>query len=136
MPRYIAFIDGEVGAYGAAFPDCPGCTAMGATVDETIANANAALREWIDDRLAAGERAPEPRTADALHADRGLAEALAEATFVVSIPLILDEGRSVRVNLSLDAGALAMIDAAARERGVTRSAFLVSAARSKIIAEG
>jgi uncharacterized protein (DUF1778 family) len=29
-----------------------------------------------------------------------------------------------------------MIDQAARERGVTRSAFLVSAAREKIIADG
>jgi hypothetical protein len=30
MKRYFAFLDGERGACGAAFPDCPGCTAMGA----------------------------------------------------------------------------------------------------------
>lgn len=136
MPRYIALIDGEAGAYGAAFPDCPGCTAMGDTLDEAIANAGEALREWVADRLAAGQPAPEPRTADALRADPAEADALAEAVLVTSVPLLLDEGRAVRVNLSLDAGALAMIDAAARERGVTRSAFLVSAARHKIVAEG
>jgi predicted RNase H-like HicB family nuclease len=38
-------IGGEVGAYGAAFPDCPGCTTMGETTDEVIANAGKALRE-------------------------------------------------------------------------------------------
>ncbi len=136
MPRYIALIDGEPGGYGAAFPDCPGCTAMGATIDEAIAQAGEALREWIGDRLVAGLAAPEPRSADALLADPQEAEAVAEAILVATVPLVLDEGRSVRVNLSLDAGALAMIDQAARERGVTRSAFLVSAARDKIMADG
>ena len=29
MARYIALIDGSAGAYGAVFPDLPGCTAMG-----------------------------------------------------------------------------------------------------------
>ena len=136
MPRYIALIDGEPGGYGAAFPDCPGCTAMGATIDEAIAHAGEALREWIGDRLVAGLAEPEPRSADALLADPQEAEAVAEAILVATVPLVLDEGRSVRVNLSLDAGALAMIDQAARERGVTRSAFLVSAARDKIMADG
>lgn len=136
MPRYIAVIDGHAGAYGAAFPDCPGCTAMGETVDETIRNAGEALREWIADRLSAGETAPEPRTADTILADPEEAMAVGEAFTLASVPVLLDAGRSVRVNLSLDAGILAMIDRAARERGVTRSAFLVSAAREKISADG
>lgn len=136
MPRYIALIDGEPGAYGAAFPDCPGCTAMGKTIDETIRNAGEALREWMGDRIASGEPAPKSRSADEILADPHEAEAFNEARLVASVPLFLDEGRSVRVNLSLDAGALAMIDQAARERGVTRSAFLVSAARDKIMADG
>lgn len=136
MPRYIALIDGEPGGYGAAFPDCPGCTAMGATIDEAIADAGAALREWIGDRLASGLGAPEPRKADALIADPDEAAAMRDAILVATVPLVLDEGRTVRVNLSLDAGALAMIDRAAQERGVTRSAFLVSAARDKIMADG
>ena len=136
MARYIALIDGEPGAYGAAFPDCPGCTAMGDTVDEAIRNAGEALREWIGDRIAAGKAPPETRSADAILSDPREAEAVAGSKLVASVPLYLDEGRSVRVNLSLDAGALAMIDKAATERGVTRSAFLVSAAREKIFADG
>jgi hypothetical protein len=54
----------------------------------------------------------------------------------VMIPLLLDSGRAVRANLSLDAALLAAIDEAAKARGLTRSAFIASAARDKIMAEG
>jgi hypothetical protein len=54
----------------------------------------------------------------------------------VMIPLLLDSGRPVRANLSLDAALLEAIDEAARARGLTRSAFIASAARDKIMAEG
>jgi hypothetical protein len=54
----------------------------------------------------------------------------------VMLPLLLDSGRPVRANLSLDAALLDAIDAAARARGLTRSAFIASAAREKIMAEG
>ena len=134
MPHYIAVIDGERGAYGASFPDCPGSTAMGETQDEAIANAGEALREWMADRLAAGLPAPAARSADEL-LDSSDTDGYRSFT-LAAVPLLLDEGRAVRVNLSLDAGALAMIDAAAKRRGITRSAFLVSAARHKIEAEG
>jgi metal-responsive CopG/Arc/MetJ family transcriptional regulator len=42
----------------------------------------------------------------------------------------------VKANLSLDAWLLAAIDEAAAARGLTRSAFLSSAAREKIAQEG
>src|SRR5258705_8927480 len=32
--RYVALIDGKPGAYGVIFPDLPGCTAMGKTIDK------------------------------------------------------------------------------------------------------
>ena len=135
MSRYTVLIDGEADAYGVAVPDCPGCTAMGATIDEAMANVTAALSEWMGDRVAAGLAPPLPRAPDAVRADPALAEALEEATLGL-VPLLLDSGRPVRVNVSLDAAALAEIDSAARARGLTRSAFLVSAARDKIQAEG
>jgi len=35
MARYVVLIDqAEDGAYGVVFPDLPGCTAMGDTVEE------------------------------------------------------------------------------------------------------
>jgi hypothetical protein len=51
-------------------------------------------------------------------------------------PLVLDAARRVKANLSLDAGLLSAIDEAAERRGLTRSAFLASAAREKIESEG
>ncbi len=47
-----------------------------------------------------------------------------------------DRGRPVRANLLLDAALLEAIDEAAKARGLTRSAFIASAAREKITAEG
>ena len=51
------------------------------------------------------------------------------------VPLFLDSGRTVRANVSFDAALLEAIDAAAKARGLSRSAFLASAARDKILAE-
>ena len=50
----------------------------------------------------------------------------------VIIPVVLDAGRSVRANLTMDAGLLEAIDTAAIRAGVTRSAFVASAAREKL----
>ena len=132
MTRYIALVDGEPGAYGVAFPDAPGCTAMGATVDEALRHAGEALSEWMSDELAAGRRAEPPREAEALRADPDVQEAIAEGAIFAAVPLVVESGRSASINISLDAGLLAAIDEAAAERGLTRSAFLGSAAREKI----
>ncbi len=58
---------------------------------------------------------------------------IGESERAVMIPLLLDSGRTVRANVSLDAALLDAIDAAAKERGLSRSAFLASAAREKIM---
>jgi HicB_like antitoxin of bacterial toxin-antitoxin system len=47
-----------------------------------------------------------------------------------------DRGQPTRANISLDRGLLEAIDQAAATRGLTRSAFLASAAREKIANEG
>lgn len=52
------------------------------------------------------------------------------------MPLPIESGRPVKANLSLDAWLLAAIDEAAAARGLTRLAFLSSAAREKIAQEG
>ena len=65
--------------------------------------------------------------------NRGSGE-IGEGESAVMIPLLLDSGRTVRANVSLDAALLDAIDAAANERGLSRSAFLASAAREKIMA--
>ncbi|WP_421761611.1 type II toxin-antitoxin system HicB family antitoxin [Devosia sp.] len=51
---------------------------------------------------------------------------------VALISLILETGKLARANISLDTGLVADIDEAAARRGVTRSAFLATAARDRI----
>lgn len=132
MTRYVALIDVADGAYGVAFPDLPGCTAMGETQDEAVINATEALAEWVSDELVQGRPIPPPRTLQQLGADAEVAADLAAGSVLAMVPLLLDTGRLARANISIDAGLLADIDEAARLRGVTRSAFLAAAAREKI----
>ena len=134
--RYAVVIDGEPGAFGLWVPDMPGCTSMGATVDELLQNAQEALRMWAEDALADGETLPAPRSFDEIAKESDVAEALKQGAALAIVPLLIETGRPVKANLSLDAWLLAAIDDAAAARGLTRSAFLSSAAREKIAAEG
>ena len=112
--RYIAFIHKDPDSiYGVSFPDVPGCISAGDTIDDAVRNAVEALSGHIRMLEADGDPVPRPRDFDAIMSDPDLAED--------------------RVNVSLDLGLLEAIDAAARERGQTRSAFLASAARREIV---
>ncbi len=71
---------------------------------------------------------PKPRAIDEVLAAGEIDVAAGEAA------VLIDEGRTVRANVTFDAGLLAAIYAAADARGLTRSAFLASAARQKIAA--
>ena len=122
--RYFALIDGKLGAYGVVFPDLPGCTAMGDTLDQAITGASAALADWVSTVEGHGGTVPCASTAESLRRDPGIAEALAEGASLVAVLLVRATGKSVRANLSLDEGLVAAIDAAARSRSVTRSGMV------------
>jgi len=136
MARYVALVDGKAGTYGVTVPDLPGCTSGGSTTDEALRNAVEAVRQWAEDAIADGEPLPQPRSVETLRADPEIAEAIAEGAALAIVPLLLDAGRPAKANLSIDAGLLAAIDEAAEARGLTRSAFLATAAREKIESGG
>ena len=121
MSRYPAFVDGETGAYGVAFPDLPGIVAMGKTVDDALLNAEEALRDYVTETERDGERVTEPSPIERVSPPEG-------AT-LVAIPLIRLSGRTVRANLTLDEGVVAFMDAEARRRRMTRKAFVEWMAR-------
>lgn len=135
MARYVALVDrSSEGAYGVVFPDAPGAAAMGDTIEEALANAAEALAEWAGDELARGRPLPGPRTFEELLADAEIAAAIAsEGAVPTFVPLVLNSGQPTRANISLDAGLLNAIDEAAARNGLTRSAFLATAAREKIV---
>lgn len=135
MARYVALVDrSSEGAYGVAFPDAPGAAAMGDTIEEALANAAEALAEWAGDELARGRPLPGPRAFEELLEDAEIAAAIAkEGAVPTFVPLVLNSGQPTRANISLDAGLLNAIDEAAARNGLTRSAFLATAAREKIV---
>ena len=69
--KYPALIDGEAGAYGAVFPDLPGCVAIGHTMDEAVRNAEDAMRDWIASMEANGQRVPEPSSLESIAVPSG-----------------------------------------------------------------
>jgi predicted RNase H-like HicB family nuclease len=130
--RYIALIDGGPGAYGVVFPDLPGCTAMADTLDQAMTSAAEALRDWINTVEISGNAIPAARSAEALRTDPEVSEALADGASLAAILVVRSTGKPVRANLSLDEGIVSAIDAAARKRGVTRSAMVEILARQHL----
>jgi len=131
MAAFVGVIDGGGESWRVRFPDLEGCVGAGASPEEAIASPTEALREVMSYRRSGGFNLVKPRTlAEILErseVDPGESTAL--------VPLLLDAGRVVRPNLTFDAGLLEAIDETARDRGLTRSAFLASAAREKIAAQ-
>ena len=130
MTDYIGILDGGGDIWGVRIPDLPGCHGGGATAEAALADAISAAREWVEHRRGAGLGLPSPRKLAEIGAAEDIDAAAGEMAVVV--PVLLDSGRTVRANVTFDAGLLAAIDTEAGRRGLTRSAFLASAAREKI----
>jgi predicted RNase H-like HicB family nuclease len=136
MVYYVGILDGSADVWGLRIPDCPGCHGGGATPDAAISDAISALREWAAETRAGGHPLPAARSMSEILSDPEAHPDVAAGESAVLLPLLLDAGRTVRGNVTFDAGLLEAIDAEAERRGLTRSAFLASAARDKIEARG
>ena len=132
MPYYVGILDGAKDAWGIRMPDVPGCHGGGATPEAAIADAISALREFASHQAAKGIALASPRRVQAVIADKASGFDAAAGESIVMVPLILDRGRPVKANISLDAGLLEAIDDEAVRRGLTRSGFLASAALATI----
>jgi predicted RNase H-like HicB family nuclease len=130
MTYYVGILDGDKDVWGVSIPDVPGCYGGGPTPEAAIADATSALREVAAHHAANGVTLSEPRSMRDILSDKTLD--LSEGESLVMVPLLLDRGRSVKANISLDAGLLEAIDAEAERAGLTRSSFLASAAIDKI----
>lgn len=129
MVHYVGILEGEGSNWGVRIFDIDGCVGAGETAEEAIAGATEALRDVISYKRSGGHPVPAPSSVAQVLAS-GEMEA-GEST--VLIPLVVDAGRSVRANLTLDAGLLEAVDHAAAMAGITRSAYFASAARDKLM---
>ena len=124
MRNYIALISKDPGsAWGVHFPDLPGCTSAGATMQEAVENAGVALRLWAEDET----DLPHASTLDQLRKLADVREDLAAGAIVVYVALIVAQRRQ-RYNVMLDPALVQGIDLAARTAGVSRSDFIARAA--------
>ena len=80
MSRYPAFVDGEAGVYGVTFSDLPGIVAMGETVDDALADAGDALRDYVRETERDGAQVAEATPAENVAAPEG--------SVLVAIPLV------------------------------------------------
>lgn len=123
---YPAIIECGTEGFSVFFPDLPGCTSGGATIQDAAQQAEEALDMHLTGMVEDGEPFPEPSDIAAIVVDPDVDEA--------ARLLVRGErpGRSVRVQVSIDEGLLARIDKVAKNR----SGFLADAARAALAARG
>jgi predicted RNase H-like HicB family nuclease len=132
MTRYIGLIDGKPGAYSIVFPDLPGCTSMGKTIEDVIFNGADAMRLWVEATEQDGDVVPSPRSFEAMRDDPDVILSMEEGATIATVPLVRSTGRPSKANLSIDTGVLAAIDSEAERRNLTRSAFIEAMVRKML----
>ncbi len=127
MARYYpAIIERAADGYGVFFPDLPGCTSAGATVQDAAENAEEALQAHIDLAAEHGDPIPPPSALDAIPRESDVIE-VARVLVRADPP-----GRSVRVNITLQEDLLAAMERYASRTGYSRCGLLAQAVRERM----
>ena len=125
MRHYIALIHKAPDSdYGVSFPDFPGCVTAGSTLDEARVNAVEALALHVEGMVEDAEPVPEPSALEAVMSDVHNRGGVAILVALADEPI-----KAVRVNITLPETDLRQIDKYAEAHGLTRSGFLLTAAR-------
>lgn len=133
IKTYLAIADHAPGEalYSIILPAFPGVTSTAANLADIIPQARDALATAVEDMEGDGETLP-PAVEDGGQAPDlplGL-----HSPIMLLVPVDVHT-RSVRINVSLDEGLLARMDAVASRAGTSRSALLAKGARMAIAAE-
>jgi predicted RNase H-like HicB family nuclease len=125
MDAYIGLIHKESDSdFGVSFPDFPGVVTAGRTLDEARIVAEEALALHADGMIEEGEELPEPSSLEKVMEDRENRDGVA-----VLIPLKNAATRARRINITVSEDVLGRVDAYAARHGMSRSGFLVQAAK-------
>ena len=117
----------ESSAWGVAVPDLPGCFSAGDTLDEAMDNAREAIDLYVETMIEDGENIPAARPLSVLQANP---EYVGWVWAVVEVPVEKYLGPAEKINITVPRLILARIDDYAKAHGMSRSGFLVEAARS------
>ena len=126
--EYIAYLHKERKSnFGVSFPDFPGCITAGKTLEEARRNAVEALSLHIEGMLEDGEEIPAPCNLDDLANDDAMKGSIA---FLVNVDIA---DKVERFNITARKSQMEEIDRRAKKSGMTRSAYIVTAALGKAI---
>jgi predicted RNase H-like HicB family nuclease len=124
---YVAVLEsGPKGAFGAWFPDFPGCVAAGMSQQETIERAENVLAQAVDAMAERDARLPEPTAFERIVLPKGCHPV---AHFIVGVD---PPNPSERVNVYLPKSLIVRIDRRATELGMSRSSFFGLAATTAL----
>ena len=123
---YLAAIHKDDGSdFTALFPGVPGCITAGSTLEEVETMAREALQGHLEVLRDSGDPVPEPLAIDAVRAH----EDGQGASFFLAVPVYLETGKVVRLNITMPSTLVDQVDRFAKANRLTRSAFLAQAAR-------
>ncbi|MDE0030767.1 MAG: type II toxin-antitoxin system HicB family antitoxin [Deltaproteobacteria bacterium] len=119
----------EKSGYGVTVPDLPGCFSAGDTLEEAIESAYEAIACHIEGLLMDGQAIPR---AASLEAHRESEDYKDGIWALAGVDVSRLSSTAKRVNITVPARVLAIIDEAAAREGQTRSALLTRAALSYV----
>ena len=114
-------------AWGVVVPDLPGCFSAGDSMDEALENAREAIDLHVETLIEDGAAIPATRPLAQHQADPAYAGGV---WAVVEVPVEKYLGPAEKINITVPRLVLARIDEYAKSHGLSRSGFLVEAARS------
>jgi len=127
MARYYpAIVEADADGYSVFFPDVPGCTSGGTSLQEAAQNVEEALQAHLDLSAEHGDALPEPSDLDTR------VEPDVEAAARLLVRVETTKAKPVRVNIMLPGDLLAAVDRYAERLGYTRSGLLAQAVRDKL----
>jgi predicted RNase H-like HicB family nuclease len=129
MTEYIALIhkDADTG-FGASFPDFPGAITVAQTLEELRSEAEQMLAFHIEGMIEDGDEIPSSTSLDHISKSKDYKDAV--AVLVIKAPE--DLSHAVRINITIPDQMLKRIDRHAAKHGLTRSGFLVQAAKKEM----
>jgi predicted RNase H-like HicB family nuclease len=110
-------------------PDLPRCFSAGDTLDQALDNVSEAIELWLETAIDDGEAVPEPHSITEHRANpefAGWIWAVVDADFATL------SNKVERINITLPRRILRRIDAAARQAGESRSAYIAR----RVLADG
>jgi predicted RNase H-like HicB family nuclease len=114
-------------AWGVAVPDVPGCFSAANTMEEAMENARLAIEQHVEVLIEDCAPIPLPRSLAHWQADPDYA---GWVWAVVDVPVEKYLGSAEKINITVPRLVLARIDEYAKSQGMSRSGFLVEAARA------